>query len=400
MLKMVSLKISSFLLLILISFSFSFAQQPPAANPPAATKPAPAGARPIVTPVNVNGIPSAPTLNPPAATGFGTTGAQCIGVNCVYPTGTIPTGSPVNPVPQYPYGAQYPYAPNPYMMPPTPMMWSTPPMNAWTLLSQMCFAYADAIKKEPHTIRRTRDAIYRALDETGFTPDPEFPQEYARRAGRDLYEAMSEGARACQKFIDKDGNIGPWGTFAKELLEEHGEIFKNHVPSDITKYCPNFPNMTPERRKLFWIWVLAAMSAPESSCNPNEQTGDAIGLFQLDEQGCRVANVYVTSRELRNPYVNIRCAVARLAFEMRHRRTLMASHSRDRTGTYWAVLRGHSASSIDRKGAMRTMATLPKYSDCEAGSEGPPAMVSSTNLKKRVDLTQFQFEPQANAQGL
>jgi len=343
------------------------AASPGAANPPA-------GTRPIVNPVN--GVPSAPTLNQQPPAGTGATGAPCVGVNCVYP-GTVPDPN-VNPVlppvqnPYAPYGMPYPYAVTQNQASRATLL-----AGAANAISAACFVGAAAMY-EPPNIRETNDSLLRSMRKRGFRRDPYFPEEYARRAGRELDAVMSDSAKACQEFIDRDGNIGDWGDYAKIQIQDRARTFVDNPPDDITQFCPNFVNMTPERRVLFWVWVLASMSAPESSCNPNERSGDAVGLFQLDEQGCRVAGVYVSSRELRNPYKNIRCAVARLEFELRHRDKLIADHSRDKTGTYWAVLRGRSASPVDRRGAMRTLALLPQYSDCRLGSEGPPALVGSS----------------------
>ncbi len=373
MLKKIILSTSSWALLAFIPFWASNAQTTPAAPPavPAAPAPSaaapgtPAGARPIVSPVNTAGVPAAPVLpaasdgaEAPAGTAnagtVSATSGTCVGVNCA---ATMVAPPAVNPVIQP--------VTNAYVAP-------TSSFSPGFLLGPLGFSlvqisnsmYVPPNIANARNARELRDALDRYNDEKGFEYDPEFPEDEARRTGYDLYN-LSTSAKGCQQFIDKDGRIGPWGRTALAKMKEYPEIFQEHVPMDMTRFCPAFPYMNRSERQLFWLWILASMADAESSCNPQAQSPyGALGLFQMDPAGCQVAGVYVTSRDLLAPHSSIRCAVARLAYEMKNRKTLLARHSRDKTGTYWAVLRGYSASAVDRSGAMKAMALYSKYSKC------------------------------------
>lgn len=301
--------------------------------------------------IGIPSAPSAPILAPPAANVIGT--VPCVGIGCVPQPAIAPTA--VMPLPTV---MPYPNMMVPYYPPPMPSM------NVWNMLSNACTTLATAAYKPPRMLKSTRSALDRYNDRTGFKRDSSFDDDDAKRAGRSLQASLSSSALACQKFINKEGLVGSWGRTTLAAMENHKEVYENHVPNDIAEYCPKFSDMSVEKRKLFWVWLFASMSAPESSCNPKAKNGGSIGLFQIDPNGCRVAGVHVNQSDLYDPHTNIRCAVARLAFEMKRRSTIIASHSRDATGTYWGVLRGDSAHPVDSHGADRTRTLLSQYSDC------------------------------------
>jgi hypothetical protein len=168
----------------------------------------------------------------------------------------------------------------------------------------------------------------------------------ARRFGREVDARFGSG---CHNFINRNGELGPWGRAALEEIRRWDQtpgfqgVFTRTNLADMTQnprqimgtvrtsqgartpasesggLCPRFESFNPEQREQFWIWTLMSLASPESSCRPGAAgTGigngrTPMGLFQLDtDHDCGNIN-------LQNPYDNIRCAVAKMAREVRER---------------------------------------------------------------------------------
>lgn len=212
-------------------------------------------------------------------------------------------------------------------------------------------------------------------DAEGFKPDRDIEPRRARSYGSGMNSMWSKDQQGCQHFIDKDGNVGPWGRTAMAEMENHADIYAEKVPSDIGKFCPNFTSSMakdPKGRKYWWLWFFASLSKPESSCragavNPNAPNGSALGLFQLETAACARVGMSVSKQDLLDPHKNIRCAVKLFAKEMQERNSMFIGHSRGRGGTYWGPLRNddhNMARGGDRAGNHRMEALLKKFPDC------------------------------------
>lgn len=164
-----------------------------------------------------------------------------------------------------------------------------------------------------------------------------------------IYNSESDGLQglpssmpgACSAFIKSDGSYGPWGQIAVRELSRYPGTFLR--ASGMSSVCPNFnkvdsngrPMMNDAERRHFWVYLLTAIAAQESTCNPNVDSpqkmikvhgrlvkfnpnGIASGLFQIekdpdlragrdDRYGGRFCsgNVY-------SPDTNTRCAVRML----------------------------------------------------------------------------------------
>ncbi|UOF00718.1 hypothetical protein [Bdellovibrio reynosensis] len=208
------------------------------------------------------------------------------------------------------------------------------------------------------------DAAYRARESQGFQYEQGIDRELARRVGSSA--ATGNFSAGCNQFINKEGELGPWGSYALQQIKDKPQSFGENFPGDITNWCKDYGKMSKDQRELYWVWVLMAMSSSESSCNPtndnrNAPNGTAVGLFQVWQPVCPKA------RDLHRPNENIQCAVDLLAKELQNRDTLMTPTSRGRQGTYWGPLRNddwNKARGGDISGAEKTRAIMGKYPFC------------------------------------
>ncbi len=190
------------------------------------------------------------------------------------------------------------------------------------------------------------------------------------------YDAEADGLQgltakfpaACQTFIKTDGTYGYEGQIALKELSRYSDAYLN--ASGMEKVCPNFnkPSFDEAQKRHFWIWLLAAVSAQEASCNPDSRAslrvnknGHAAGLFQIEERkDLRAARdrVYGGTYCSGDPYnenVNTRCAVRMLETVIDNGNGPSA-----RRNNYWSSLM-HSGD--------KTHALISQYEACGAKPE-------------------------------
>lgn len=305
------------------------------------------------------------------------------------PAGTGgPTGAPV------PVGAPGPFSASslaqPYVSPSVPadaltagsaavmnplyggLMYNwTPPTNPIGAYLNACAAGAGLVADGLQSSVAMRNQMDRQNDEAGFQPYPGIEPALAKRSAATIISNFKPEA-GCQKFIDKNGAIGPWGRTMLGELEQYKDVYEDNKPKDAEHYCPTFTTMDASRRKMFWLWFFASVSQPESGCKSNDVSGGTgganIGLFQLDPPACRRVGMPLSASELLSPSNNIRCAVAVFANEMRHRGTIMVGTSKGQTGTYWGTLRNddnNAARGSDISAALKTRSLIRQYPDCQ-----------------------------------
>lgn len=209
-----------------------------------------------------------------------------------------------------------------------------------------------------------RQIAWADYESKGYTYDPEIDEQTSRDVGAEGTITFSAG---CDKFMNREGKLGPWGNAALGQIRSHPESFGSNVPDDITKWCPKYPSMNKAQRELYWVWILMSMASSESSCNPaannpNAPNGVARGLFQVWKPVCPRA------RNLGNPFENTECAIDLLAKELSNRDNLMTPTSRGREGTYWGPLRSddwNKRRGGDISGAQKTRAIMARYKYCK-----------------------------------
>lgn len=275
------------------------------------------------------------------------------------PSGIMAPNPAVNPVINPIYGgAIYNYTP------------STAPIASYLAA---CAAAMNPLMQNLSAIRKVRRELDIENDRQGFKPDPIFEKldPEVRRRSADAIVSSFKPEAGCQKFMNKAGEVGPWGRTLLAELDLYKDVYESKIPKDAPQYCPAFPSMDPPRRKLFWLWFFASLSQPESSCRSHAQgdgpNGKALGLFQLEPPACARVGMTVTQSELLDPSTNIRCAVAVFAKEMKNRDTIMINHSRGPSGTYWGPLRNDDE-NVGRGGDIRAAQTarslIKQYPDC------------------------------------
>ena len=237
---------------------------------------------------------------------------------------------------------------------------------------------APKLKKTSYQVM---DAAWKAREDEGYVYEKDVDLDLSKEIGKD---ASGKFAQCCDQFMNKDGKMGPWGSWALQLIKDKPESFGQKVPDDITKWCPNYPKMNKNQRELFWVWTMMSMASSESTCNPksdnpNAPNGTAIGLFQLEGRVCPSA------RDLHNPNENISCAVNLLAKELENRDTLMTPTSKGQEGTYWGTIRSddwNKKRGGDIQGAKKTRELMKQYRYCQSSSMGPATPASAPAAKK------------------
>lgn len=208
------------------------------------------------------------------------------------------------------------------------------------------------------------DAAWAAREKEGFIYEKNLDRNLAKEIGGD---ASAKFAKGCDHFINKEGQLGAWGSYTLQQIKDKPDSFGLNVPDDITKWCPNYPKMTKDQRELYWVWIIMSMASSESSCNPtndnrNAPNGTAIGLLQVWKPVCPKA------RDLHVPYQNIQCGVDLLAKELQNRDTLMTPTSKGSEGTYWGPLRSddwNKRRGGDIAGAQKTRGLMSQYRYCK-----------------------------------
>ena len=239
------------------------------------------------------------------------------------------------------------------------------------------------------TAQDVDDAMWEERNKAGnIYDDASIDHDTAMEVGHDIDANMQKG---CSQFMDNQGRMGPWGSWALQMIKDKPSSFGENVPDDIKKWCPNYPKMNTSQRELFWVWAMMSMASSEASCNPkadnpNAPNGTAIGLFQLEYNKCPKAS---RSRDdLHNPKHNITCAVDLLSNELQNRDSLMTPTSKGSRGTYWGPLRSddwNKARGGDISGAQKTRSIMKKYRYCKGADTGSGDAETQSGADPAVD---------------
>lgn len=215
------------------------------------------------------------------------------------------------------------------------------------------------------------ESAYEIREEKGHMFEGSWVPNEASKVGTAASHVLSAG---CDNFMNKEGELGPWGDYTLAQIRNHPDQFGENIPSDITKWCPTYPSMTVPQREMFWVWTMMSMASSESTCDPNATAqgshGTALGLFQVwntmktsnNPDSCKYAS------DLLQVNQNIRCAVDQLALELKLERPSLMSNE---AGPYWGVLRTddwNSARGADVEAAKKTRAILKQYPFCTSSN--------------------------------
>jgi hypothetical protein len=198
-----------------------------------------------------------------------------------------------------------------------------------------------------------------------------------RISSRGLQGLPSQFPANCRdgRFINGDGSYGPLGAeILKQLRRHPNEFLSNGAARGA---CPNFDSWVDRdgrpdeaRRYHFWVYLMTAVFAKESTCRNNAPAmgphGALAGLGQMPADQTRNANdnrYYGwgsdCSGNMSIASNNIRCSVRRLEAAVDNGRGPYTV-----AGNYWSTLRSESRGM--------TKALISQYADCGASSFNVP----------------------------
>lgn len=99
-----------------------------------------------------------------------------------------------------------------------------------------------------------------------------------------------------------------WTRATLAALDREGVTMLSNVPHDIAEFCPNYRQLAPKGRKVFWAGLLSAVARHESTFNPQAAGGGGqwIGLMQIAPATWRG---YGCTGNIRDGSDNMACAV-------------------------------------------------------------------------------------------
>lgn len=103
-----------------------------------------------------------------------------------------------------------------------------------------------------------------------------------------------------------------WTQASLTALAAHGSALSEIVPSDISTWCPAYPDATRAQRDAFWTGLLSALAKHESTWNPRAVGGDGrwFGLVQISPGTARGYGCEARSGEaLKDGPLNLSCAI-------------------------------------------------------------------------------------------
>ena len=148
-----------------------------------------------------------------------------------------------------------------------------------------------------------------------------------------------------------------WTHYTLRAIEKHGQDLVNARPADIAEFCPKYNSLGAQGRKSFWVKLISAIAASESSFNPmaryrepaivNRSGTNVVsrGLLQLSFESANAYDCGFTNEEqLHHPRLNIECGVRILSQWIESDGVISARADGEWRGgaRYWAVLRSIS----------------------------------------------------------
>lgn len=103
-----------------------------------------------------------------------------------------------------------------------------------------------------------------------------------------------------------------WTEATLAALQAQGAALLQHVPGDISDWCPGYAEATKEERAAFWAGLLSALAKHESTWNPAAVGGGGkwFGLVQIAPATARGYGCAAGSGEaLKDGEANLSCAV-------------------------------------------------------------------------------------------
>lgn len=154
-----------------------------------------------------------------------------------------------------------------------------------------------------------------------------------------------------------------WIASLESSLEKYGkDMLLAEQPKDASHWCPNFEELTYEKRKQVFITLISAMAKRESGFKPEtkyvenftDSKGQKVisrGLLQISQESanqsaykCNIKN----AEDLHKPDVNLECGVKILNYWIK--KDSLIGTAKLGGGRYWSVMRDTSSSQAYIKG--------------------------------------------------
>jgi hypothetical protein len=149
-----------------------------------------------------------------------------------------------------------------------------------------------------------------------------------------------------------------WTLHVLQTLDSIGKNILDVIPTDAETFCPNYSNLSYERRKDVWAFLISAMTRYESNFKPEtkfqesfkDSAGNYVvsrGLLQISIESSQGYRCGITdANELHDPFKNLSCGIRILdRWLERDGRIAGQQNSSWRGGArYWSVLRTSSKS--------------------------------------------------------
>lgn len=132
-----------------------------------------------------------------------------------------------------------------------------------------------------------------------------------------------------------------WTESTLVALSAKDALLSDRVPSDITTWCPGYPDAPVEARRAFWAGLISTVAKYESTWNPRASGGGGrwIGLMQISPRTAGHFGCDATSAgALKDGEANLACAVDILSAQV-GRDNLVAGGGNRGIGRDWAPLR-------------------------------------------------------------
>ncbi|WP_114284259.1 transglycosylase SLT domain-containing protein [Candidatus Halocynthiibacter alkanivorans] len=103
-----------------------------------------------------------------------------------------------------------------------------------------------------------------------------------------------------------------WTEAALSAMQDQGLALGQSMPSDVTKWCPGYPEASQSERDAFWVGLLSALAKHESTWNPKAVGGGGrwFGLVQIAPATARGYGCTARSGEaLKDGSANLSCAI-------------------------------------------------------------------------------------------
>jgi len=182
-----------------------------------------------------------------------------------------------------------------------------------------------------------------------------------------LLALFAAPAFACEDYASwrKVNKDCAWTNAAETATSESSLSSQN--PSDITEFCPNYPNLKTDDRNKFWVGLFSAMARLESNYKPSATyvEGDIVdaanmsvvsrGLLQISIESAnqeRYSCNINTVDDLHDPSINLACGIKIMEYWVKND-NVIATYQKGKNrggGRYWSVLRksrGHLPEIMD-----------------------------------------------------